>query len=236
MRKGDLELLGAPVSRRVGFWAISKAAMAGRRDRRSATIAESGNSPYTKRLDGQTAIREAAVGRALHAAVSKVDQDFVALCTAIAQHRLQTERTTVASNEGFDGSARPAVGTIEAAVHARLEAKLAAQLADDAKRIAELVEVLPTKLAARRHLVGAARALVEGHIARFTVLAAAYRRGVTTPFRRRSKATDHRAVDMSLPTYSPVLTWVRGDLPILVTSMDPATKEVISWASREFGL
>ncbi|HST49816.1 hypothetical protein [Jatrophihabitans sp.] len=227
-------ILRVPTARPVDFWALFKATRAGRRDRKSFFIDESGRAPYIAYLEGITAISEATVGQALYGAVSKLDQEFVSLCAAIAQHRQKLTRAAPNSDDASPNAPTLMLPyTIRTATIARRHALVDLQLQNDTQRIAELIELLPAKLVARRYLIDRARAIVAGYIGRFSSLAAAHSRGLLTPTRRGASPRGH-LTNISLPHYTPISPWMNGDLPILVARIDFATQEVITWAVQKF--
>lgn len=221
-------LPGAAVAKPVGWVAARAAQFAGRRDANGpAPDITSGHTAYTQLLQGKASAAESGVSQALHTTVSQVDRDFVSLCAQVAHHHQAAQRTT-REREALPADHPP--GSLAAAQSRRDDGRLEAGLAGHLQQGTDLASKVAGLLATRRHLVDEARALVAGHAARFTQLSACHRRG----YERRARRGPTAHTGAALPIYHPLAPWVTGDLPILIASIDPATRRVIEWALQEF--
>ncbi len=218
----DEHLPGSPRCRKVRPWTVLRARLAGRRDAGGPPPDAAGHFPYTRQLHTRAGEAESLIGAVLHAHLKGLDATIAGHLAAI-----QTTQALIESGEARRGTLlettqvqTPAgvAALREAATLEHANTQMRAQNDRAAQQVHEL-------LSTRRHLIDLARALLDAHCSRCTLLAAAHRRGWQ---RRVAKRDPAMAGSHGLPAYRPNQGWATGELPLLTVTLRPTLATALS--------
>lgn len=216
-----------PLPSRLRWWSRLGCHWAGRRDARARLEPDSeGHTAYTRQRHGAVQEAVAAVGCWMNGQLGDLDRDIAALAGRVADGRRNLLETAdaLAQLPGDPGGARLDLADVDL-----LRRRRAQHARGDAARVSieGAAAQLRAALEQRRHAIDAARHAVEAWSARYEILTRAYLRGM----HRKRRGVVSR---VGYPAYRPELTWVDGDIPLVVALTDPGTAEAMDWAVREF--
>jgi hypothetical protein len=205
-------------------WTSLRASLAGRRDARSAAIPDpDGHLPFTRRTAALAHAGQTEVAYWLHTQLDPLDRSIAATIAAINHAR--REHTRLTTDLDTAELAAAAATHIDAARHARSAVRLRSESDAHHQHGLTAETELAALLSTRRHILDQARSAAAAWATRYNRLAANHRRGYLR---------HHEHPNLPIPALPPFLEWTTGDLPLLVSTINPDSGGVVELTITPF--